>query len=110
MRFSGFLRYSLILLFWLVVGYFLKKHFEELPAPVDLFRLILELGASSGVAYFSVFFVAAFVVRVARFHFSVRSIKAVPLQESATCFAWTFFLGAVSPFRVGESARLNLGQ
>ncbi len=51
-------------------------------------------------------FFCAMLARVSRFYFMMNSIVPLAKSDAAAIFFWSFFLGAISPFRAGESVRI----
>jgi uncharacterized membrane protein YbhN (UPF0104 family) len=99
-------RFSITLIFWGIIFYLLRQSFQSLPTFDEISNAISDNADSTLLALGGGFFLCAMFARVSRFHFMMQSIAPLVRSEAAAIFFWSFFLGAISPFRAGESVRI----
>ena len=92
--------------FWGIIFYLLRQSFQSLPTFDEISSAISDNADLTLLALGASFFLFAMLARVVRFHFMMHSIVPFSRCEAAAIFCWSFFLGAISPFRAGESVRI----
>lgn len=99
-------RLLITLVFWGAIVYLLRKSFQSFPSFDEIANAISGnadpiLLALGGAAFF-----CAMLARASRFYFMMNSLVHLERSKTAAIFFWSFFLGAISPFRAGESVRI----
>lgn len=100
------LRFGLFGLIWVLLGVFLVRALDQMPAAEDWERLSTPEGLRA-MGLFAACFAAALVLRAVRFAFLTRLTLPVPLHQMLLAFPWLFLLGAITPFRLGEGMRVH---
>lgn len=98
-------RYFITLVFWGLIFYLLSKSFQSLPTFDELATAISDHADPILLALGGGLLFCATLVRASRFYFMMNSVVPLVRSEAAAIFFWSFFLGAISPFRAGESVR-----
>lgn len=91
-------------LVWAVLIYFLSRALDRLPGP-DEWRAYLNSKTLIAVLGFAACFALATILRTLRFGFLVRRSADISWVSIFLAFPWLFFLGAITPFRLGEGYR-----
>lgn len=94
----------LVWLAWLALALFLWKAVDNLPDR-DNWRLFQYQGAYKAMLAFAAFFILALALRSIRFGVLARQSAPVPWPGIILAFPWIFMIGAITPFRLGESYR-----
>jgi uncharacterized membrane protein YbhN (UPF0104 family) len=99
-------RFSITLIFWGIIFYLLRRSFQSMPTIDELSSAISDNADPTLLALGGGLFFCAMLARFSRFHFMMNSIVPLAKSDAAAIFFWSFFLGAISPFRAGESVRI----
>jgi len=82
------------------------RSLDHFPSLDQMIIFMNDKKTQRAVLVFSAFFLIALVFRSLRFYLLLRNITHTHVFDIVTVFLWTFLLGAISPMRIGEGARL----
>lgn len=95
------LKIGLSLLIWLLLMYFL---YRKIPSNID-WSLIKDPGRQMGLVYFGLCYLAAYALRTWRYAYLIRRSSDISWSRLVSAFPYLFFIGAMTPLRLGEAYR-----